>query len=109
MSEKQLPKCKRCDNEMEEVITDPIFRKIKFYCPFCKMMDDAEAKKYEKIYKNADKIILEEIQRIFDPKLKLMDNHKLFNQYSKITLSYNKYIKIVRREAQRIKENIKKK
>jgi len=103
-----LPICPKCGRKMIEVESDPIFKKKEYICTFCKMMDLADLKKREYLYKLTDKIILEEIQKYYDPKYNLKENYNIFKKLSKIKLTFEKYEKIVKNEAQKLKEKISK-
>lgn len=102
-------KCPKCGRNMVEVESDPIFKKTEYICPFCRMLEIAETKRHEQRYLEADKLILEEIKRLFDPRISLKDNHELFNKKSKIKLTLEKYIKIIHNEANKLREKIRKK
>jgi len=93
---------------MEKMITDPIFRKEAYVCHFCKMMELQESRKRDLIYQSTDKLILEEIKRLYNPRKNLLENWEVFNLSSKLKLSVEKYSKIVRSEVDNIKEQIKK-
>ena len=102
-------KCPKCGRNMVEVESDPIFKKTEYICPFCKMMEIAQAKKHEQKYLATDKLIVEEIKRLFNSKISLKDNHELFNKKSKIKFTFDKYSKIIHKEANKLREKIRKK
>ncbi|MBD3226842.1 MAG: hypothetical protein GF329_01535 [Candidatus Lokiarchaeota archaeon] len=105
----KTPKCPKCGHKMLEITSDPIFRKIEYFCPVCKMKKISEDQKHKIIYSSKEKMIMEEIQKHFDPKVSLKTNHQIFNRKSKIKLSYSKYEKNINEQVKKLEEKIRKK
>ncbi|MHA1229124.1 MAG: hypothetical protein ACTSRP_02630 [Candidatus Helarchaeota archaeon] len=101
--------CPKCGNEMVKVITDPIFHHTEYVCPYCKVLEVDDGKKLRNKYLSADQIILDEIRRIYTPRLGLQKNWEMFNKYSNIKITYEKFCRLVDENIQKINVKIKKK
>ncbi|MHA1270436.1 MAG: hypothetical protein ACTSPY_11655 [Candidatus Helarchaeota archaeon] len=102
-------KCPKCGHTMIEIITDPIFRQVEYICQFCKVLETEKSRQQSKKYKSVDQVILEEIKRIYAPKMDLQQNWEMFNKYSNMKITFEKYSKIINNEVQKMKEKLKKK